>query len=97
MDKKSLIKLTDFGHIGLFIEHHQNTSRLDKIFENHSETKPLKILNLFAYTGFLSLYMARKKAQVVHLDASKRVLIGLKKTLSFLALSQTIFVGLQMM
>lgn len=70
--QKSVIKLTDFGHIGLFLEHHHNTQRLDPFCEGLSENKPLKVLNLFAYTGFLSLYLARKKAQVVHLDASKK-------------------------
>lgn len=70
--QKNLIKLTDFGHIGLFLEHHENTKRLSEVIAKTPADKPLRVLNLFAYTGFLSLFLARNKVQVVHLDASKK-------------------------
>lgn len=58
---KLLLKLTSFGHVGFFPEH----LFLDKI------EKKTKILNLFAYTGLGSIIMAKKGAEVCHVDAAK--------------------------
>ena len=69
--QKSLIKLTDFGHLGFFPEHHTHYTALEKIVSKNPNKK-LKVLNLFAYTGALSLFLARLGAEVTHLDASKK-------------------------
>ncbi len=65
------VKLTDFGHIGIFPEHHRSYKWLSTIEERKAVGKQTRVLNLFAYTGVLSLVMARKGAQVVHVDGSK--------------------------
>ncbi len=60
------LKLTDFGHLGLFPEH--------AVFWNWMQKKirpGAKILNLFAYSGGATLAAAKAGASVVHLDSSK--------------------------
>lgn len=61
------LKATDFGHLGIFPEHAAHWDWLAKC----SEGKPVKVLNLFAYSGGATLAMAKAGAQVCHLDASK--------------------------
>ena len=79
--QKSLIKLTDFGHLGFFPEHHTHYTALENIISKNPEKK-LKVLNLFAYTGALSLFLARLGAEVTHLDASKKSIDWGKENLS---------------
>ncbi|MBP9841942.1 MAG: class I SAM-dependent methyltransferase [Simkaniaceae bacterium] len=57
---KFKISLTDFGHVGLFPEHAM-----------HWDLKAKKGLNLFAYSGGMSLALAQKGGEVCHVDASK--------------------------
>lgn len=67
-----ICRLMLFRHMGLFPEqmtHWQWIS--DRIV---SAGRPLKILNLFAYTGAASLAAAKAGAQVTHLDASKKAI-----------------------
>lgn len=66
-----IIKLTDFGHIGVFPEHLQEFNRIRECLSN-SNLKPFKCLNLFAHTGALTLSLAQAGAHLVHLDASKK-------------------------
>ena len=70
-----VIKLTDFGHLGIFPEQHANWRRLTRLVEERrgfvGEGREYQVLNLFAYTGGSTLAVARGGAQVVHLDASK--------------------------
>ena len=61
------IKLMNFKHTGVFPEQAVNWDLLRKIINN----KPLKILNLFAYTGGATLACASAGASVCHVDASK--------------------------
>ncbi len=62
---------TGFKHTGLFPEQCANW---DFIFENVSEKKDARILNLFAYTGAATMAAAAAGAkEVVHLDASKGI------------------------
>ena len=65
------IRLTDFGHIGIFPEHHYGDEFKNPILKAKREGKPFKILNLFAYTGAVSLLASSWGAEVVHVDASK--------------------------
>jgi 23S rRNA (cytosine1962-C5)-methyltransferase len=64
-----VIKPTAFGHLGLFPEH----ARLWKWIEQaiRQSDRRLSLLNLFAYTGGVTLCAARAGAAVCHLDASK--------------------------
>jgi len=61
-----LVKLTDFGHIGLFPE------QLDQWHWLERHAGPgLHALNMFGYTGGGTLAAARGGARVTHLDASR--------------------------
>lgn len=62
------IKRTDFGHLGFFAEQARNWHRIRELCQS---PEPLRVLNLFAYTGGSSLAAAQGGAQVVHVDASK--------------------------
>ncbi|HEX4146909.1 MAG TPA: class I SAM-dependent methyltransferase [Pirellulales bacterium] len=63
------LKLTEFGHLGLFPEHAGSWPWLaDQIAHAGRE---LTVLNLFAYTGGATLAMAAAGARVVHVDSSR--------------------------
>ena len=63
-----------FKHTGLFPEQAVNWDWFSSIIksekEKHSE-KPIKVLNLFAYTGGATIAAALAGAEVTHVDASK--------------------------
>ncbi|MCL4440177.1 MAG: class I SAM-dependent methyltransferase [Firmicutes bacterium] len=62
-------KLTPFKHTGIFPE---QTSQWDWIDAKiRSAAGPVRVLNLFAYTGIASLVAASAGAQVTHVDASR--------------------------
>jgi 23S rRNA (cytosine1962-C5)-methyltransferase len=65
------LKFTDYGQIGLFPEQARNW---DWIVEQvHAQQRPLKVLNLFAYTGGSTLAAAAAGAEVAHVDAAANV------------------------
>lgn len=64
------IQLTPFGHMGVFVEQEENWKSIFKICKKKINS-PMKVLNLFAYTGGASLACAIAGAEVVHVDASK--------------------------
>jgi 23S rRNA (cytosine1962-C5)-methyltransferase len=61
---------TGFRHMGLFPEHSVHWSWASERI--HSANRPVKLLNLFGYTGLMSLAAANAGAEVTHLDASKK-------------------------
>jgi 23S rRNA (cytosine1962-C5)-methyltransferase len=63
-------KLTNFGHIGFFPEHHSHANTIEEYLKN-SKIKEPQVLNLFAHTGVLSLLLAQKNINVTHVDSSK--------------------------
>ncbi len=63
------IRPTSFKHTGLFPEQKENWIWMDKIIKK--ENRPIKVLNLFAYTGGASLACAKAGAEVCHVDGSK--------------------------
>ncbi len=66
------IKLTSFGHLGIFPEQRQHWQTLETWTKNQkAKGRPIKVLNLFAYTGGATLFAARAGAEVAHVDASK--------------------------
>lgn len=65
------LKRTDFGHLGIFPEQARFWSWIQNKLKPVSEIRPLRVLNLFAYSGGSSLAAAKAGAHVVHLDASK--------------------------
>lgn len=63
------LKPFSFKHTGLFPEQATNWDWFSQIIR--SADRPLKVLNLFAYTGGATLAAARAGASVTHVDASK--------------------------
>lgn len=65
-------RLTSFRHVGVFPEQIAHWRWMaDRITE---AKRPLKVLNLFGYTGVASLVAARAGAEVTHVDASKKAI-----------------------
>ena len=70
------IKLTDFGHLGLFAEQQDNWQWMRDLIRSRmraTNDRNLNVLNLFAYTGGSTLAASQAGAHVVHLDAAKGV------------------------
>ncbi|QDV26181.1 class I SAM-dependent methyltransferase [Aureliella helgolandensis] len=63
------LKLTPFGHVGLFPEQHVNWQWLTQQAPL-PYSRPLRALNLFGYTGGTTLALAAHGIEVVHVDAS---------------------------
>lgn len=67
-----VMRMTDFGHLGLFAEQGTNWYQIRSLVKKQlAKTSEVKVLNLFAYTGGSSLAAAQAGAQVAHVDASK--------------------------
>lgn len=64
---------TDFGHLGIFPEQISQWKWIQKTIQklNAKREQPLKVLNLFAYSGGSTLAAALAGAHLCHLDASK--------------------------
>ena len=62
-------RLAAFRHMGVFPEHSVHWRwAADQV---KAAKRPVKALNLFGYTGMMSLALAQARAEVVHLDAEK--------------------------
>lgn len=69
---KFQIKLTSFGHLGIFPEQERNWLRFRELVAALKKAEPdVRVLNLFAYTGGSTLACASAGAEVAHVDASK--------------------------
>lgn len=67
------IRPTAFKHTGMFPEQLPNWQWMQELIQKRK--RPVKVLNLFGYTGGASLAAAAAGAEVVHVDGSK-VAIG---------------------
>ncbi len=63
------LKLSPFGHVGLFPEQISNWRWIQALIQSFKH--PIRVLNLFSYTGGITLAAAASGAEVVHVDASK--------------------------
>lgn len=72
---KFWIKLSAFKHTGIFPEQAGNWDWIREKITKAGRTEPIKMLNLFGYTGGATLAAAQAGAEVVHVDGSK-VAIG---------------------
>lgn len=63
------IKTMGFKHTGLFPEQAVNWDLIREIIRNAD--RPVKVLNLFAYTGGATMAALAENAHTVHVDASK--------------------------
>jgi 23S rRNA (cytosine1962-C5)-methyltransferase len=85
------IKLTNFGHLGLFPEQAANWDWLRSIIRarmNRTNDRNLHVLNLFGYTGGSSLAASQAGAHVVHVDAAKGVVDWARKNAQLSALDE---------
>ena len=65
-------RFTAFRHVGVFPEQIAHWTWMKERIE--AEKRPLKVLNLFGYTGVASLVAAAAGAEVTHVDASKKAI-----------------------
>lgn len=63
------LRRTEFGHLGLFPEQAANWDWIDEHLTDAE--RPVRVLNLFAYTGGSTLAAAAAGAEVTHLDAAR--------------------------
>ena len=68
-DMKFSCKLMGFKHTGLFPEQSVNWDIARRLISGAG--RPIKVLNLFAYTGAASVACAKAGAHVTHVDAAK--------------------------
>lgn len=71
------LKPFSFKHTGLFPEQAVNWDWFSELIEKAN--RPIKVLNLFAYTGGATLSAAAAGAQVTHVDASKGMVTWAKE------------------
>ena len=69
------LKGSPFGHLGIFPEQSSNWDRLYGLCRRGAEmlSRPIRVLNLFAYTGGSSLACAAAGAEVTHVDAARNI------------------------
>lgn len=80
------LRRTDFGHVGLFAEQAENWTWIDA--QVKKATRPVKVLNLFAYTGGSTLAAAAAGAEVVHIDAAQNVVQWARQNAELSGLAQ---------
>lgn len=71
------IKPMGFKHTGLFPEQAANWDWFRSLIENAG--RPIRVLNLFAYTGGATVAAAKASASVCHVDASKGMVAAAKE------------------
>ncbi|WP_273759272.1 class I SAM-dependent methyltransferase [Bartonella sp. ML70XJBT.G] len=69
-------RFTSFRHVGVFPEQDAHWRFMEE--QIVKATRPIKLLNLFGYTGIASLIGARAGANVTHVDASKKAIAWAK-------------------
>ncbi len=80
------LRRTPFGHVGVFPEQATNWDWLQSQISKSS--RPLKVLNLFAYTGGATLAVAANGAMVTHIDAAKSVVNWARSNAAISGLSE---------
>jgi 23S rRNA (cytosine1962-C5)-methyltransferase len=63
-------RFTSFRHVGVFPEQAAHWAYMQDLIR--AANRPVKVLNLFGYTGVATLLAARAGAEVTHVDASKK-------------------------
>ena len=79
------IKPMGFKHTGLFPEQAANWDWFGRLIKDAN--RPIKVLNLFAYTGGATVAAAKAGAEVVHVDASKGMVAQAKENARLSGLS----------
>ena len=79
-DLKFKVTPTNFKHTGLFPEQATNWDfMMNKIEKAVNSGRKVKVLNLFAYTGGATMACSKAGADVVHVDASKGMVMWAKE------------------
>ncbi len=65
-------RFTSFRHVGVFPEQAAHWSHMQELIQ--AAKRPVRVLNLFGYTGIATLLAARAGAEVTHVDASKKAI-----------------------
>lgn len=77
---KFLIKPMGFKHTGLFPEQAVNWDYMTELIKKSN--RPIKVLNLFGYTGGATVACTYAGAEVTHVDASKGMVDRAKQNIS---------------
>ncbi len=85
-DLKFVVKPTDFKHTGLFPEQAVNWDAMTAKIKAHGA--PVRLLNLFAYTGGATVAAAAAGAAVTHVDAAKGMVLQARENAALSGLSQ---------
>ena len=83
---KFQIKAMGFKHMGLFPEQAANWDWFSSLIKEAG--RPIKVLNLFAYTGGATVAAAKAGASVTHVDASKGMVSYAKENAALNGLSE---------
>lgn len=65
-------RFTSFRHVGVFPEQEVHWRFMEDLIKKAG--RPVRVLNLFGYTGIASLVAARAGAEVTHIDASRKAI-----------------------
>lgn len=70
------LQASPFGHVGVFPEQQDNWRWIARQTANRQAIwqRPVRVLNLFAYTGGSTLAAAVAGAEVVHIDAARNII-----------------------
>ena len=79
-------RFTSFRHVGVFPEQASHWDHMAFLIAQAG--RPVKVLNLFGYTGLASLVAARAGAEVTHVDASKKAIGWARENQDIAGLSQ---------
>ena len=85
-DLKFLIKPMGFKHTGLFPEQAYNWDYMTKLIREAN--RPIKILNLFAYSGGATVACTYAGAEVTHVDAAKGMVERAKQNMALSGLAE---------
>lgn len=85
-DLKFYIEPTGFKHTGLFPEQAVNWKWMINKIQNAN--RPIKVLNLFAYTGGATVATAYAGAEVCHVDAAKGMVNWAKENVALSGLAE---------
>jgi 23S rRNA (cytosine1962-C5)-methyltransferase len=78
-------RFTSFRHVGVFPEQAAHWAYMQGLIR--AAKRPVKVLNLFGYTGVATLLAARAGAEVTHVDASKKAVGWARENQTFAGLN----------
>lgn len=85
------LRPTSFKHVGIFPEQKSHWEWMTEKLHAQSAThrsEPIRVLNLFAYTGGATLAAAKAGAHVTHVDSSKVAILWAKKNAELSGLAE---------